>query len=321
LTESKFRDMVKVYSVVLLDLSAFKSSEVKILGVQQMIEIVAIILGGVLSAFFVDISISKKDENNDSSDAEEPLVDNNDLPEMDDSKKASYHGTLGSDSFHGSSVSEEIFGNSGNDELHGLDGDDYLAGDDGADALFGGLGNDSIFGGRSDDVIEGGSGRDLLVGGDGLDLLDGGDGDDTIWADVEKVNLSYFGALGTDNGTLADANELSGGVPSDYTSDMIFGGSGNDVIYLTGGEIVAGGSGSDNFYVLPNVSNVVTFTDFEPSTDRILIYYSAGSQSDPEISFSRVDQNQLNLILDGEVVANFTNGAKVDASMIDLLKV
>lgn len=91
--------------------------------------------------------------------------------------------------------------------LLGGDGDDYLIGSPVADFVDGGRGSDILFGGGGDDVIYGGEGNDILIGGTGNDQMVGGSGDDTlIWN------------------------------PGD-ASDLIDGGTGNNVLQFVGGAV------------------------------------------------------------------------------------
>lgn len=91
--------------------------------------------------------------------------------------------------------------------LLGGDGDDYIIGSPVADFIDGGRGSDILFGGGGDDVIYGGEGNDILIGGTGNDQMVGGSGDDTlIWN------------------------------PGD-ASDLIDGGTGNNVLQFVGGAV------------------------------------------------------------------------------------
>lgn len=89
------------------------------------------------------------------------------------------------------------------------------------------LGPDSITASTPTDdsinVINGLAGNDTIVGGTKRDLIDGGDDDDNISS-----------GLSTDNNYAAKEFH-----------DTVYGGAGNDIIYLEGGGFAYGGSGND----------------------------------------------------------------------------
>lgn len=87
-------------------------------------------------------------------------------------------------------------------------GDDFLNGNLGNDSIFGGLGNDRIFGEGGDDYLQDSGGL--------ANLLDGGDGNDRI------VVANFFGGVST-----------------------LFGGNGDDRIFIGGVGLVDAGSGDD----------------------------------------------------------------------------
>jgi hypothetical protein len=62
------------------------------------------------------------------------------------------------------------------DKMLGQRGGDYMNGNRGDDALYGGDGDDTVYGGRGDDLIQGGYGNDALYTGFGDDQVNAQDG-------------------------------------------------------------------------------------------------------------------------------------------------
>ena len=146
-------------------------------------------------------------------------------------------GGAGSDIITAASLNSgvRLNGGGGADALTGGGGSDTLDGGDGADSLVGGAGDDSLIGGAGDDDLEGGVGADTLVAGSGSDWLKGGDDNDVL--------------------------DLVSGGNTDYSTDTVEGGAGNDrfIIHrsdyfaskaaLGSREFISGGDGSDTLDV------------------------------------------------------------------------
>lgn len=92
----------------------------------------------------------------------------------------------------------------GIEEVHGTRLGDILKGDDFGNALDGGLGNDTI---------SGAGGRDVLTGGGGSNSVAGGNETDFILTSLRQ-------------------NDGSHATRTSFSSDSLYGGSGNDVFYL-----------------------------------------------------------------------------------------
>jgi Ca2+-binding RTX toxin-like protein len=107
----------------------------------------------------------------------------------------------------------------GRDTLFGGSDADLLSGGGDSDQLSGGSGNDELRGGRGRDVLDGDEGNDLVLGGKGKDVLIDGLGDDIL-----------KGAANNDCFLFTDP-ALIGGQEGTFT-DIIFGGTGKDTIYL-----------------------------------------------------------------------------------------
>ncbi|MDF1734693.1 MAG: calcium-binding protein, partial [Minwuia sp.] len=121
-------------------------------------------------------------------------------------------GADGNDNMDGSHLPETIGGAAGQDTLNGGAADDTLDG---------GSGNDSLDGDAGDDLLSGGSGIDNLLGDQGNDTLDGGSGNDTLNGGADDDLYTHGRGDGFDL-----LSETSGG-------------SGDDVLHLTGGLTLA----------------------------------------------------------------------------------
>ncbi|MGL5008589.1 MAG: Hint domain-containing protein, partial [Paracoccaceae bacterium] len=156
----------------------------------------------------------------------------------------------------------------------------------GADSLFGGTGNDTIFGEAGNDTVSGGDGNDSLsggadldtmIGGAGADVIDGGAGQDTAdysgSAAAVNINLGAVpataGGIGSDaaGDVLANIDGLIGsafndtlvgydgqGTLADPTTNIFFGGAGNDALDGAGGDDQLFG-GNDNDTILGGTGN------------------------------------------------------------------
>ena len=123
------------------------------------------------------------------------------------------------------------WGEAGTDTLIGGDHTDHMRGGDGNDWLDGKGAVDYLFGGRDRDTLYGGSGDDVLSGGYGADHLYGQDGDDTLVGGPPGDNDLRF-VYGRGN-----------------IGDMVYGESGNDILYGTGWSTLWGGDDDDLFYL------------------------------------------------------------------------
>jgi Ca2+-binding RTX toxin-like protein len=149
----------------------------------------------------------------------------------------------------------------------GGSGDDMISGGTNSVSLVGGAGNDTLSGGTGNDTLNGGAGGDEMDGGDGMDEVDysdrtgpvnvsfdgnANDGEagenDNVGDDVDMV----FGGSGNDLMTaINDPHTLYGNGGNDTllgggSSDRLVGGPGNDSINGGGGnDVMIGSSGSD----------------------------------------------------------------------------
>ncbi|MBL4767073.1 MAG: hypothetical protein JKY94_05075 [Rhodobacteraceae bacterium] len=214
-----------------------------------------------------------------------------------------------------------MFGNGGIDYLIGGDGDDFARGGVGSDILVGGTGNDQLIGDGNgdllvgddgddgDDTLLGGTGNDVLVGNSGADSIIGGSGSDDLFGGNARTDPF------TDEDFTKAMNDLRSGTPNtlwdnwylsredDGSADTLYGGDGNDYLYLNDGDTAIGGDGSDQFYLLDgdNGDETALIADFDAAEDMLLYVYDEGTDQ-PVLSL--VDNNNGSQTL-------FANGAPV----------
>lgn len=246
------------------------------------------------------------------------------------SGKDTLEGTSGDDTISGGKGFDDILAGAGDDKAFGGLGKDLLVGGAGADdlhgdnwndGLFGGSGNDNLYGGSSQDLLVGGSGNDLLDGGSGddalmdrsgSDVLYGGDGDDLLVAsDIFTRDLTPADYDGLRDDTLERDEDgdvifaglgLKDGSNSDG-ADTLFGGAGDDVLFLGNDDVATGGAGMDDFLVgdwIADSGSAALITDFNSSEDLVVISLS-DDNADAEID----------IIEDGEAREIQVNGVTV----------
>lgn len=119
----------------------------------------------------------------------------------------------------------------------GTDGQDFLAGTNGDDVIDGEGGVDFIDGRGGDDVLYGGAGSDEVVSFPGDDTLFGGRGNDFV---IEgKGNNRLFGGGGNDffQATAIDADRPGSEDTTLKKRDLVFCGSGRDVVVVDPGRV------------------------------------------------------------------------------------
>jgi Ca2+-binding RTX toxin-like protein len=185
------------------------------------------------------------------------------------------------------------------DYLHGGDGDDNLYGDvenwppytgnPGADHLFGGGGNDYIGDESGANTIDGGSGNDTIYAGNDAarDVVDGGIGNDFIHIRSNSFKHTVdvvHGGSGNDwlGNTGGDVVEFYGDTGNDSLSggekvDTLSGADGDDVIYgFEGADRISGGKGNDKLFA--TYTNGVGWRP-EPNADRDVLDGGDGNDS------------------------------------------
>ena len=188
----------------------------------------------------------------------------------------------------GTDVTDFLFLNDGDDMASSGAGDDKVFLGDGADQTAV-LNEDSSFdtvGMEGDDLIRGSNGRDILV-----DAL----GSNTIYGDLGYDQISTV-----DDDTSQD------------TPDTVFGGFGEDVMFVDNGDVVTGGAHDDRFQVITDIeSDAVTITDFEDGDTLYLRDANGGYVIQERITTElTADGEDTNVLLDG-VVAVILEGTTV----------
>lgn len=189
------------------------------------------------------------------------------------------------DALYGGGGNDRLIGQGGMDRLVGMNGNDRLFGGGGRDILFGGNGNDILEGGERDDTLVAGSGLDTLRGEAGDDTLTkagtgkmspfatdrgptfayGGEGNDSLFGflgaselhggtgqDRLAIDQAYGGVLyGGEGDDTLDAYALGTDPLTDAPitgalATSLFGGAGDDSLYLGGRGALQGGTGEDD---------------------------------------------------------------------------
>lgn len=308
-----------------------------------MIELLVLFGFAAIAGIF---AVDGPDDTAEVEEAEETIItigtDDNDI----------INAAAGNDSIDGGDGLDLITGGDGDDTLNGGDGIDTLIGGDGADVLLGGDGDDDLWGSAGADSIDGGTGDDTLIAGPGADTLLGGSGDDSIEGN-RGADVLYGGAgddvldgitIGSDFAIYPDgyipAREYNVNVDieaisfGDYSdmergADTLYGGDGDDILYLGDSDVGFGGAGADTFvsgiWATAGSGPVPVFEDFVSGEDQIVImharedvalgvaYLGAGIV---DFEISETDATQTNVLLDGVQVAVVTGGAAVSQNDI-----
>lgn len=187
--------------------------------------------------------------------------------------------------------------------------------------------NNTLVGNDGNNLLDGGAGNDILDGGFGADILIGGTGDDTFFINdpLDKVIENNNGGVDTVQTSLdqytiaANVENLTYLGSSVFTavgnslSNIITGGSGDDVIDGKGGsDILRGGLGND-VYVVDSVSDLV-FESFGEGADlvRSSVSYELSKNVENLTLFNsnaiNGTGNDLNNTLRGNAAANVLDG-------------
>jgi Ca2+-binding RTX toxin-like protein len=301
-----------------------------------MIELIAILFGGLFSGMLFDLSsksedIGSRDDDDQSNSKSFGSCSSHSRGETDKlcqelgNKKTYIEGTSSNDVIVGLDGNDTIFGIMGNDEIYGAQGADMIFGGEGADSIMAGAGNDTLFGGRGDDVLDGGIGDDYLVGGVSSNIVDGGDGNDTIMGQWQPNSSFYREFFDECPSNLFESEEYTSEYLEEKSStdsyqdtNILFGGNGDDWMFLGKGDIAIGGNGSDFFFVSESDVNCPTIIDFDTSQDKIVIYLTPQSNIDPQISFQVENSVDTFVLVDGIKMVRITNSVIMDEIMIEL---
>lgn len=248
-------------------------------------------------------------------------------------------GRAGNDVINGDIGNDYLDGNADDDEVYGETGDDSLFGGDGDDTLGGGTGNDFLRGGAGDDELRGGAGNDLLEGAQNADFLQGDGGNDTLRGGPGKDFL--IGNLGTDELEGGPGDDTLIGLAGNYfeapagdadAGDVLEGWEGADFIVMGAGDDAWGefattrADGASDTFVsgIWATGNPPTVHDFDPTVDKLVLYYDPSVLTDPAVTVTSVDiggEITYQVGLDGDVLMLIdmgTTGGVVLPNEVDL---
>ncbi|MDG1369856.1 MAG: hypothetical protein P8I56_07510 [Paracoccaceae bacterium] len=169
-----------------------------------------------------------------------------------------------------------------------------------SETITGGEGADSLSGAADGDFLQGGAGADTLIGSGGSDYLAGG----------------------SDNYVI-DGRADQGDGPKDDGVDSLFGGTGNDQLFLDNGDQAEGGEGADLFTIdeVAAGDGAVMITDFDPATDEIAIEYTGGADAEiPTLGINELDDGSGSQIsFNDQPIATVAGVENFDASNVTLI--
>ena len=230
----------------------------------------------------------------------------------------------------GAARSAKVFGGDGNDtittaegidDIHGEGDDDTITTGPGTDVLNGEAGNDTLSGGSQRDQLAGEAGDDTLEGGTGPDVLTGGEGVDRAVYGGRTSAVTALLTPGTDNGELAEHDEvggdlenLSGGdagdtLTGDERANDIRGGEGTDtIVAAAGNDHLQGDGGADD---LNGGAGIDTFSagagdDKIDSRDGIAESVECGAGTDTVLLDAADSQDGCENVSTGAVTDNRT---------------
>jgi Ca2+-binding RTX toxin-like protein len=213
-------------------------------------------------------------------------------------------------------TSDDLIGSLLDDDIAALDGSDLVVARDGDDNISGGAGNDIVFGGDGNDLIYGDADNDQIISGAGEDTIYGNDGDDILYgADI----LDESGYI---DGLLSNTNVVAN---SDYQTepgeaDFLYGGAGQDHLFVGGNDVADGGPGADiinaGFWIKADEPAVIR--GFEKGIDTLRFSYDSETPK-PEVSFSENEENDALVEIDGEVAIILREVGIDDLSLSDVV--
>lgn len=209
-------------------------------------------------------------------------------------------------------LNRESFGE-GDDTAAGSNLSDFLFLNGGDDMASGGLGDDKIFLGEGQDQTTqvDAEGNFSTEGMEGDDLIRGGTGRDDVIDTIGSNTL--FGDTGYDRLNSVDDET------SQDTADTVFGGFGEDVMFVDDGDTVTGGGGDDRFQVVTGEGDdAVIITDFEEGDTLYLRDGDGGFVIQERISTDLTeDGTGTNVMLDGNVVVTMEGVTALADDAID----
>lgn len=216
----------------------------------------------------------------------------------------------GEDHVYMTAASQAVIWANAGDQVYGSD----LAGLTDLHVLIDGTGH--FFGGTADEhaialndgaILAGGSGNDTLESDDGSAELRGDAGNDILSGNI-KSELFQDGSTDRINHHL------------DFSSDSLFGGSGDDELFLGRRDEATGGTGADHFTIFDNYDDgdAAVIRDFDPSEDRLVIYsgetegYPTDGSTSLRDRISVLEQDGTTIVMNGnDVLARLEGVTKV----------
>ncbi len=228
-------------------------------------------------------------------------------------------GLEGADTLFGNAGEDILVGDGGDDSLCSGDGDDIVTGNRGEDTIEGQGGNDWVSGDYSNDIVYGNEGDDTVLGGRGQDVVSGNNGDDVLFGGIiTGVPLDTEELQNLRDGTsLADVLAEDGfeiNMRDDMRQDEMYGGNGNDTLFVAGMDNAYGGTGADTFNIMADhtgsmmgMMSTASINDFTPGVDNVGVVVNDGDE-DMEITVS--DEGEDAVVMgDGAVLARVLGAA------------
>lgn len=250
-------------------------------------------------------------------------------------------GSQGDDLIQGLAGDDVLIGRSGDDTIFGQDGDDILEGEDGDDMLCSGDGDDIVTGNRGADLIEGQDGDDWLsgdysgdavygndgddtvIGGRGMDRVAGNHGDDVLFGGIianVPLNTAEMEDL-RDGSSLLDFVDDNGRINmrDDSMGNTLFGGLGDDELFLGSGDRATGGMGEDSFNIMSaqrGPAGPAVLMDYDEVDDAITIIVDG-----PLDAFNvdvTTEDDETAITVNGRLVGCIMNGAGAGLTAADI---
>lgn len=236
-------------------------------------------------------------------------------------------GGAGNDIMEGLAGNDTILGREGEDVLQGQDGDDMLCSGDGDDIVTGNTGADFIEGQGGDDflsgdyghdIVNGDEGNDTVIGGRGYDVVAGFSGDDVLFGGIIEglpLNLEEMEAL-RDGTSLEDVNGRETSMRDDSLGNELYGGGGDDTLFVGSQDRATGGTGADTFNLLSDTrgDGMAVINDYDRSVDTLTIVVDGTT----DLGVSIVDRGGDALIRLGDRVIGCVQGGAGSVTAADV---
>ncbi|MGJ8545183.1 MAG: calcium-binding protein [Sulfitobacter sp.] len=232
-------------------------------------------------------------------------------------------GLAGDDTLLGHQGSDILQGQDGDDMLCAGDGDDFITGNRGEDLIEGQAGNDWASGDYNNDTIFGNEGNDTLIGGRGGDRVIGNEGDDVLFGGILEdapLNMEEMQEF-RDGASLADVINNEGRIDlrDDSVGNRLFGGAGDDQLFLGSFDQGTGGVGADTFNIMSaqNGDIPAVLMDYDETEDAITVVFS-GDIDDAEVEVTTDEEGETAITVNGRLVGCIMNGAGANLTAADI---